>query len=119
MAQSSQLIVVEEQIPQAQRRLMFQKVMHDVSDACYTNTMLSMPQCLASYEEYLCVGESSGSVRLFDTQQNQIHHLTDRAVKSNGVTCLDMKRIDKNLNMFVICGHAKGQLTLYEVRGLP
>ena len=43
MAQSSQLIVVEEQIPYAQRRLMFQKVMHDVSDACYTNTRVSMP----------------------------------------------------------------------------
>ena len=38
-------------------------------------------------------------------------------MKNIAVMCLDMKR-SRNNNLFVISGHTKGQMSLYEVKGL-
>jgi len=44
--------------------------------------------------------------------------LIDKSVKGNAVISLDIKRCDKNQNIFVVCGHDKGHVTIYEVKGL-
>ena len=31
---------------------------------------------------------------------------------------MDMKRLDSNQNIFIICGHLKGHISIYEVKGL-
>lgn len=41
----------------------------------------------------------------------------DKSVKNSAVSCIDMKRI-KNDNIFIVTGHVKGQIALYEIKGL-
>lgn len=36
----------------------------------------------------------------------------------NAVTCLDIKRIESTNNIYVISGHMKGHIALYEIKGL-
>lgn len=35
------------------------------------------------------------------------------------MTCLDMKRVKGSQTLFLVAGHAKGQLCLFEIKGLP
>lgn len=52
-----------------QRRLMLHKYLHEVAKSLHKNPKQAKPTCIASLEEYVCVGMSDGSVKLFDTQQ--------------------------------------------------
>jgi len=44
-------------------------------------------------------------VRLFDQSEQEIKALIDKTVKGNPVTCLDIKRLEKNQSLFVVSGH--------------
>ena len=57
-------------------------------------------------------------MRLFDHSEQEIKTLIDKSVQSNGVTCLDIKRVDKSQNIFVVSGHVKGHIAIYELKGL-
>ena len=61
--------------------------------------------CIGSLEEYVAVGTSTGEVKLYDSSETELKVLTDKSVRGNPVTCLDIKRVDKNQNVFVVCGH--------------
>jgi hypothetical protein len=56
-------------------------------------------------------------VKFFDDQERELKIIGDKSVKNCAVTCLDMKRI-RNNNIFIITGHNKGQIALYEIKGL-
>jgi WD40 repeat protein len=77
-----------------------------------------VPYSLAALEDFIAIGSSDGSVRLFDHGEQEIKTLIDKTVKNNAVTCLDIKRIDKNQNIFVVSGHQKGAIAIYEVKGV-
>jgi len=77
-----------------------------------------VPYSLAAIEDFIAIGSSDGSVRLFDHGEQEIKTLIDKTVKNNAVTCLDIKRIDKNQNIFVVSGHQKGAIAIYEVKGV-
>jgi hypothetical protein len=51
---------------------------------------------VAAIEDFIAIGSSDGSVRLFDQSEQEIKALVDKTVKGNPVTCLDIKRLDKN-----------------------
>jgi hypothetical protein len=101
-----------------QRRLMLHKYLHEVAKALHRNPKQAKPTCIASLEEYVCVGMSDGSVKLFDTQQQEIKQMSDKSLRGNEVKCMDMQRLDTSQNLFVVCGHQKGHLSLFEVKGL-
>ena len=77
-----------------------------------------MPYSIASLEDFIAIGSSDGSVRLFDNSEQEICILSDKKVKGVPVTCLDMKRIGEDKNIFVVSGHMKGQLAIYKIEGL-
>lgn len=64
------------------------------------------------------MGTTDGAVRLYDSSETELKFLTDRSTKGNPVTCLDIKRVDKNNNVFVVCGHQRGHISFYEIKGL-
>lgn len=74
--------------------------------------------CIGSLEEYVAVGTAGGEVKLYDSSETELKILTDKSVRGNPVTCLDIKRVDKGQNVFVVCGHSRGHISLYEVKGL-
>lgn len=77
-----------------------------------------VPYSIAAIEDFIAIGSSDGSVRLFDHGEQEIKTLIDKTVKNNAVTCLDIKRIDKNNNIFVVSGHQKGAIAIYEIKGV-
>lgn len=44
--------------------------------------------------------------------------LTDKSVQGSAVTCMDIKRFASSGNIYVISGHNKGQVAIYEIKGL-
>ena len=44
--------------------------------------------------------------------------LSDKKVKGSAVTCLDIKRIGAEKDIYVISGHMKGQVAIYKIEGL-
>jgi hypothetical protein len=74
--------------------------------------------CIGCLEEYVAVGTTSGEVKLYDSSETELKVLSDKSVRGSPVTCLDIKRVDKSQNIFVVCGNQKGQIALYEVKGL-
>jgi len=44
--------------------------------------------------------------------------LNEKSTKGNAVTCLDIKRIGEKKDIFVVAGHAKGQVSIYIIKGL-
>ena len=79
-----------------------------------------MPYCIGALENFIAIGSSDGSVRLFDgSDQKEIKSLTTKDLKGNAVFSLDLKRARANNSIFIVAGHAKGQVALYEVKGLP
>lgn len=79
-----------------------------------------VPYCVGALEDFIAIGSSDGSVRLFDTHsENELKIITTKEVKGNAVTCLDIKRVKGDHLLHIIAGHAKGQVVLYEVKGLP
>jgi WD40 repeat protein len=77
-----------------------------------------VPYSIVAMEDIIAIGSSDGSVRLFDTSEQEIKVLSDKSVAGNAVTCLDMKRVGEKQEIFVVAGHAKGQVSVYIIRGL-
>lgn len=68
-----------------------------------------VPYCMAALEDFIAIGSSDGSVRLFDANtENELKIITTKEVKGNAVTCLDIKRVRGDHLLHVIAGHAKG-----------
>ncbi len=93
-------------------------MLRGIADRFYRTNINGKPLCICSLEDYICVGSTDGSIRLFDNQEQEIRTLVDKSVKGIPVTCIDMKRVDKNQNIFVVAGNSKGNLVLYEIKGL-
>ena len=77
-----------------------------------------VPYSIASLEDFIAIGSSDGSVRLFDHSEQEITILTDKKVKGVPVTCLDMKRIGEEKHIYIVSGHMKGQVAVYKIEGL-
>ena len=67
-----------------------------------------VPYSIAALEDFIAIGSSDGSVRLFDHSEQEIKALSDRSVKGNAVTFLDIRRIGNNKHIYIISGHLKG-----------
>ena len=79
-----------------------------------------MPYCIAALEDFIAIGSSDGSVRLFDSHnETELKVIQANNMKNNAVTCVDIKRVKGNNLLHIIVGHAKGQVVLFEVKGLP
>ena len=78
-----------------------------------------MPYCIASLEDFIAIGSSDGSVRIFDQRDEaEIKALTTKDLKSNAVYSVDIKRVKGSNLLHVIAGHSKGNVSLYEMKGL-
>ena len=79
-----------------------------------------MPYSIAALEDFIAISSSDGSVRLFDQRDEaEIKVLTTKDLKQNAVYSLDIKRVKGSNLLYVIAGHAKGHIALYEIKGLP
>lgn len=132
--QSSQLEVQEEpvvppagmmmqdssQFQQTSRRLTIDKTFKSIADRFHGDVQIAqgVPYSIAALEDFIAIGSSDGSVRLFDHSEQEIKSLFDKSVKANAATCIDIKRIGPNKNIYIVSGHIKGHLALYEIRGL-
>ena len=67
-----------------------------------------VPYSIAALEDFIAIGSSDGSVRVFDLEEQEISVLSDKKVKGSAVTCLDIKRIGELKDIYVISGHLKG-----------
>jgi hypothetical protein len=77
-----------------------------------------IPYSIAALEDLIAIGCSDGSIRLFDDTEQELKVLTDKTVQGNAVTCLDIKRIAATSHIYVVSGHMKGQVAMYEIKGL-
>ena len=77
-----------------------------------------VPYSIAALEDFIGIGSSDGSVRLFDSYEKEICILTDKKVRQSAVTCLDIKRIGPEKVVYIVSGHMKGQLAIYRIEGL-
>ena len=77
-----------------------------------------VPYSIAALEDFIAIGSSDGSVRLFDHTEQEITVLTDKKVKGSAVTCLDFKRIGEDKVIYLVSGHMKGQIAIYKIEGL-
>ena len=79
-----------------------------------------VPYSIAALEDFIAIGSSDGSVRLFDSNHEQeLKVIIAKDVKNVAVTCLDLKRVKGSNLLHVVAGYAKSQVALYEVKGLP
>jgi WD40 repeat protein len=95
----------------ANRRLMQFKLFDKIAHRFHGDVKVSqgVPYCVASLEDFIAIGSSDGSVRLFDSKSEQeIKALTTKDMKSNPVQCLDIKRARGSNLLYIIAGHAKG-----------
>ena len=67
-----------------------------------------MPYSIAAFEDFIAIGSSDGSVRLFDHSEQEITILQDKKIKASAVTCLDIKRIGREKHIYIAAGHMKG-----------
>ena len=65
----------------------------------------------------MAIGSSDGTVRIFDGFEREVKLLQDKSVKSVPVLSLDLIRTSPT-QIFVVAGHQKGQLALYELKGI-
>lgn len=121
--QSSQLISQQKEEDKddgPKRRLMHTQTYKMIADRFHGDIKVAqgVPYSIAALEDIIAIGSSDGSVRLFDTSEQEIKVLSDKSVAGHAVTCLDMKRIGEKKEIFVVAGHAKGQVSIYIIRGL-
>lgn len=102
------------------RRLMHMQTYKMIAERFHGDIKVAqgVPYSIAALEDIIAIGSSDGSVRLFDTSEQEIKVLSDRSVAGHAVTCLDMKRVGEKKEIFVVAGHAKGQISVYIIRGL-
>ena len=77
-----------------------------------------MPYSIAALEDFIAIGSSDGSVRLFDHTEQEITVLTDKKVKGYAVTCIDFKRVGEDKHIYVVTGHMNGYIAIYKIEGL-
>jgi hypothetical protein len=65
----------------------------------------------------VAVGSSDGGVRVFDQHERELKLLQDKSVKGVPVISMDMIRM-RDTSIFIVVGHQKGQVVLYEIKGL-
>ena len=99
---------------------MHMKVFKKIADRFHGDVQVAqgVPYSIAALEDFIAIGSSDGSVRLFDHSEQEITILTDKKVKGSAVTCLDFKRIGGDKHIYVVSGHMKGQIAIYKVEGL-
>ena len=99
---------------------MHQKVFRRIADRFHGDVQVAqgVPYSIAALEDFIAIGSSDGSVRLFDLEEQEISVLSDKKVKGSAVTCLDIKRIGAEKDIYVISGHMKGQVAIYKIEGL-
>lgn len=105
-----------------QRRLMHFKLFDKIAHRFHGDIKVAqgVPYCIAALEDFIAIGSSDGSVRLFDANnETELKVITTKDMKNNAVTCLDIKRVKGNNLLHIIAGHSKGQVILYEIKGLP
>jgi hypothetical protein len=68
-------------------------------------------------ENFVGIGSSDGGVRIYDDHEREIKMLQAKEVKQVPVMSLDLIRMKEN-SIYAIAGHQKGQIVLYEVKGL-
>ena len=102
------------------RRLMHMKLFSKIADRFHGDIKIAqgLPSSIAALEDFIAIGSSDGSVRLFDQAEQEIKTLTDKSIRQNAVTCLDFKRIGASRHIYVVSGHSKGHVSLYEIKGL-
>ena len=102
------------------RRLMHMKLFKKIADRFHGDIKIAqgVPYSIAALEDFIAIGSSDGSVRLFDQSEQEIKTLIDKSIKQSAVTCLDFKRIGPDQHIYVVSGHIKGQVSLYEIKGL-
>jgi hypothetical protein len=114
---------MSQSMPQSSgRRLMHFKQFDKVSNRFHGDVKVQqgLPFCIAALEDFIGIGSTDGSVRLFEShQENELKILTAKGLLGNNVTCLDIRRAKGDNLLHVVAGHAKGQVVLYEVKGLP
>lgn len=105
---------------QPQRKLMTQKVFKKIADRFHGDAMVAqgVPYSIAALEDFIAIGSSDGSIRLFDHSEQEITMLVDKKVKGSAVTCLDMRRIGEDKHIYIVSGHMRGQIAIYKVEGL-
>ena len=93
-----------------QRRLMHNQVFKKIADRYHGDVQVAkgVPFSIAALEDLIAIGSSDGSVRLFDSSEQEICVLTDKKVKGSAVTCLDFRRLGDQKNIFIVSGHMKG-----------
>jgi len=67
-----------------------------------------VPYSIAALEDFIAIGSSDGSVKLFDHSEQEITILQDKKIKASAVTCLDIKRIGRDKHIHIAAGHMKG-----------
>lgn len=99
---------------------MHSRVFKKISDKFHGDDLVSqgVPYAVAALEDFIAIGSSDGSVRLFDHSEQEITILRDKKIKNSAVTCIDMKRIGREKHIYIGAGHMKGQVVLYKVEGL-
>ena len=123
ISQSSQLVNQTDEVMEGnapKRRLMHMTAFKKIAERFHGDIKVAqgVPYSIAALEDILAIGSSDGSVRLFDNSEQEIKVLSDKSVKGHAVTCLDMKRIGDKKDIFVAAGHAKGQISMYIIKGL-
>ena len=93
-----------------QRKLMHQKTFKKIAERYHGDVQVAqgVPYSIAALEDFIAIGSSDGSVRLFDHTEQEITVLTDKRVKGSAVTCLDFKRIGEDKMIYVVSGHMQG-----------
>ena len=63
------------------------------------------------------IGSSDGGVRVYDQHEREIKLLQAKEVKAVPVMSLDLIRM-REASIYILAGHQKGQIVLYEIKGL-
>ena len=74
---------------------MHMKLFAKISDRYHGDGQVAqgVPYAIAALEDFIAIGSSDGSVRLYDNNEQEITILIDKKIKASAVTCLDIKRI--------------------------
>ena len=99
------------------RRLMHFKNLPSITETFHSQTKNGFAYAVSALEQYTAVGSSDGGVRLFDEIEREIKLLQEKSVKGIPVISMDMIRM-RDASIYVVVGHQKGQIVLYEVKGL-
>ena len=63
------------------------------------------------------IGSSDGGIRVYDQHEREIKLLQAKEVKAVPVMSLDLIRM-REASIYILAGHQKGQIVLYEIKGL-